>query len=170
MLIVAGSLKQAADYISFYHLGFSTVNDRQNPHYLWPYFFGGILGTALVGPLYDFCHSGAGYLALNTLTIITITGQVFSIIVLLSGKTGEDYVTTFESCVLFMYGMLEQMTEFYIMLMIPLIIASKTRVFHEFTKAGTVLSVVNGGYIFFLYTVMSMSTTIDIMLEINGTT
>jgi hypothetical protein len=97
MLIVSGSLKQAADYISFYHLGFSTVNENTpDPHYLWPYFFGGMLGTALVGPLYDFCHSGAGYIALNTLTIITVAGQVISIIVLMSGKTSEEYVTTFE--------------------------------------------------------------------------
>ena len=69
-----------------------------------------------------------------------------------------------------MYGMIEQMTEFYIMLMIPLIIASKTRVFHEFTKAGTVLSVVNGGYIFFLYLCLSLSGIVEIVLEIHKAT
>ena len=94
--------------------------------------------------------------------LITICVSLYQFLVLVvpSFQDTEHLTLT-----LVLYGFATQMTEFFIEVIIPLIIASRVRAFHEFTKAGTVIGVVNIGFFISLLAFLGLAQGIEYLIN-----
>ena len=142
-LILSGAMRLSSQYLA-YRLLSQRMEFLGTPILSkdWRYsFYGGLLGIILIGPTYDFLLSDSAYMILDIYTVITFLWQI---VLLIMPKIHDKHC----QIMLFIYGFSQATVMFLLVLLIPLMIASKVRsTRYEVTGAGTCIAVVNIGFL-----------------------
>jgi hypothetical protein len=116
------------------------------------YFYGSCLGSAFIGPVYDFLLAGSAYLILD----LMILGALFfqTIFLFFPSVHDSDLKAT-----LVLYGMSYKIMEFLLTILVPLLVAANRKEKDNLTPSGTMLTVVNVFFylgIFILYGIVNL--------------